>query len=156
MGRHGENTDSALGHVTEQPGPALKLRNVGPLRGWRGPHFQDLGHHCQSGAGAEPLPAHCSQHCGHMFAMPTGRIPSSPSSPCSHCQDPHPYPFMSRWKWTSFVPMKFPGAALTLRKQRSLAEWRDPLSEWNSDSGQLSEAVLGLEPLVQGGSSVRI
>lgn len=43
--------------------PALKLRNVGPMR-YQRTHFQGLGHHCQSGAGAEPLPSLCSQRCG--------------------------------------------------------------------------------------------
>lgn len=56
MGRHKEHRLCPSGHFNS---PALKLRNVGPLR-YQRTRFQDLGHHCQSGAGAEPLPSLCS------------------------------------------------------------------------------------------------
>lgn len=116
----GEPTDSALGPFTQQPGPALKLRNVKPTGVWGGPRCQGLGHHCQSGARAEP-PAHCSQCYGLMFAMPTGRTPSLLSSPCSHFQEtPLPDSPLSHWKWTGFVPTKCPNA----EKTRLLGPWQ--------------------------------
>lgn len=87
-----------------------QLYNSRMCNSWevREDRFQGLGHHCQSGteAEAEPLPT-------VLNAMPTGRSPSSLLT--------FPTPLVSQWKWAGFVTTKFPGAALTLRKQGSLS-----------------------------------
>lgn len=135
MGCHGENTDSALGHVTEQPGPALKLRNVGPLRGWRGPHFQDLGHHCQSGAGAEPLPAYCSQHCGHVCYADWENPQLTLFTLLPLSGPPHlPLPVPMEMDW--FCTYKVPRSCLNIEKTTLLSRVEGPSLQSDSGMGQ--------------------
>lgn len=114
----GEPTDSALGPFIQQPGPALKLRNVKPTEFGEDPAARAWAVTASQGLGLSPPPtvlnamASCSLcQLGEPPAYSPHLVPTS--------RNPLPDSPLSDWKWTGFVPTKCPNA----EKTRLLGPW---------------------------------